>query len=581
MKFCTVTTFPNNHFEGYAKFMVKSYLENWENTSEKDDASLLVVLDQDSETNANAKRLESSAKKRKCNIAVRQGFDKEFDDFVAANKDKEVGKDDYRHQGIKFAHKVFAISYAAEVALQSGVEYLVWLDADVITSAPVKIENILGWTQEKTIVTYLGRKDWNCSETGFILFDLKNGAEALIRAWKNLYTSGKIYEFEEWTDAYAFDRALEEFEKTCGKKVSYNLSEGIEGRDVFEASPLGKFMTHYKGNRKNEIVQPGITPKPQAGNLGSETLNVNNMGILTRNCVPGDNIKENVTANLQIIQNWLVPCSINDEEVVIASAGPSLDIEAVKAWYDKGVKIVAVKHVLERLLANDIIPWACILLDPRPHVGDFVQYPNKNINWFVASMVDPSVTDHLKRCGVPLYGYHAGVGAEEQKRIPSHHKEGHHVVIEGGSATSTRGISVLEALGFTKFHLYGYDCSYPEEPDLSARKENGKLKYDKVTLECETWGGVTKRTFWTEGQFLAQVQEFKLMYLPKPFLELNTYGDGIIPWVHKHFKRHKAWMDWQKSKQDKIFADAPEINKWLLEHGGISKSRSAETAATS
>lgn len=560
-KFAVVTTFPNDHWDVYAESMVDSFVKHW-----PQEVPLLVQLDDQTITKEVQDVIRGNIDYC-CNIleedqvtflTKKNGFT--YPDVAPGLK--------YRYDYFKFSYKVFAIAKAALDASDSlGIDYLIWLDADVVTNKPVTLKDIESWIRPDTMGTYIGRRDWNTSETGMIIFNLKDGGKEFIRRWRDLYLTHALLKEEEWTDAYAFDLIRRQYIDANGRDVFFNITQGIEGRDVWDQSVLASHMTHHKGRRKVDVAQKQNQVKV-VENLAGKSININNLNILTQNCVDHELIKKNVSANLQIIKkdNWLPVCVKSDEEIVICSAGPSLSADEILPWYEKGVKIVAVKHALEKLKKEGIVPWACILLDPRQHVGDFVKEPDTRVNYFVSSMVDPSVTKLLRDKGCKVYGYHAGVGAGEVERIP----EGH-LIIEGGSATATRGISLLEMLGFRKFHLYGYDCSYAEKPDLNDRKTNGKLRYEEVTLSVETWGGETAtRTFWTEGQFLAQVQEFKKFYINKPSLTLHTYGNGIIPWIHNNMKKYESWVERQKAKGRKIYEDATQdINGFI---NGISKS---------
>jgi len=567
-KIAAITTFPNESWEKYAKTGVKSFMERWPK-----DIPLMIQVDPGEGQEENIKKITSAAEKRADrNVYVIDTRTEEHEEFVERNKDVKAPEGTksghlFKYKYTTFCHKVFA-QYAAMESLEDDTEYLIWFDADVITEKEITHDNIKQWIKDGCIASYLGRKDWPTSETGFIIYDLKNGGREFIKRFHEMYVKDEVLKFDEWTDAATFDRVREEFTKVNKKDVFFNLSPDVPGRDVFAASPLGAFMKHYKGPQKNA----GLTPEQPAAQHGNGmtggTFNTSNMQIVTKNCVPDETIQGNIRENLRLIENWLPVCKENKESIVIASAGPSLNPQEILEWYHKGVKVVAVKHALKKLKEAGITPWACILLDPRPHVGEFIEYPDLETKYFVASMVDPEVTRHLIKCGAQVYGYHAAVGAKENECIPLHHRDGKHILIQGGSATATRGISLLEALGFSDMHLYAYDCCYFNKPDLNEKKENGRFKYEEVTLGAQTWGGKeVERTFWTEGQFLAQVQEFEQFYLMKEkVLTLSTYGEGIIPWMHKHRKRYDEWKKKHVKESRGKRKGASNINKWLELH---------------
>jgi hypothetical protein len=532
-----VTTFPNDAWEKYAKAALVHFAKNL-----PAEVPLIVCIDDNAQKDEFAKEIQPFLRDGDIIFKNNEAGEKEFYERNTHDEGK-----DYRQHYVRFSHKVWAI-YKASIAVavddnNTPPNYLVWLDADIILNKPITTQELLTLCPQNDDVTYLGRKDWDHSETGFLAFNLHKNGVNLIDQWVDLYRTDTLKRMQFKTDAHGFDVVQKLFK---GK----NLTEGVTGRDIFEHSPLAKWMTHYKGNLKKEI-EARTTEEPKKEYLNGGRFHTSNLGLQTLNCVQDDTIKDNVSQNLQIIDNWLPFCKQTEEPIVICSGGTSLSIDEIMPWYKKGVKIVAVKHALQRLMEYNIVPWACILLDPREHVKDFVQYIHPDTNYFISSMTNPEVTKHLRNSNAKLWGYHAAVNAGEVQRIPKNH-----IMVSGGSATATRGISLLEMIGFKQMHLYGYDCCLFEKPDLSLRKKNGKLKYEEVTLDVETWGGQNAtRTIWTEGQWLAQVQEYRNFYYPKKTLDLHTYGDGVIPWMHKNMRRFEAWLEWTKERENQLIND--------------------------
>lgn len=254
----------------------------------------------------------------------------------------------------------------------------------------------------------------------------------------------------------------------------------------------------------------------------------NNIMINTKNSIPDSEIQSHVSDNQRLIKNWVRKCTDNDEQIVVVSAGPQLMAEDVLEDYDAGKKIIAVKHALGPLKAAGIKPWACILLDPRPHVYDFVSDPDKDIIWFVASQVNPKVTMKLLAMGCTVWGYHASVGAGEHELTAIQPQS----VIGGGSATATRGLFLLKHLGFKRIKLFGYDLCLPDKPDLNAVDESGQPKYLEMSVGWNNPLSNLKKCFWTEPQLIAQFEEMQHLIQNETF-ELEAHGDGIIPFILK------------------------------------------------
>lgn len=152
----------------------------------------------------------------------------------------------YRFDAMKFCRKVFAVADAA-TRIRDGL--LVWLDADSFAHAPVP-ENFFANLIGNDDVAYLGR-DGTHSECGFLAFRMPAALPVIIQ-WENFYRNDTCFKEREWHDSYLFDRA-----RAMAPQVSCrNLTPGGR-RHVWLESPLGPFMDHLKGDRK----QMGFSPE--------------------------------------------------------------------------------------------------------------------------------------------------------------------------------------------------------------------------------------------------------------------------------------------------------------------------------
>lgn len=162
-------------------------------------------------------------------------YDEELQDFLKASPEDSV---DYRWKVKKFAHKVFALT---DRRLRD-CDWLIWLDADVVTFRNVDDRDLFVLCPAGYIGSYLGRKDWHTSECGFVGYNLGEGAERFLDRFRAMYTTMAVFDHLEWHDSYLFDRLRE----ICSGKW-FNLSEGVPGMHVWDGSLLGKYMKHLKG----------------------------------------------------------------------------------------------------------------------------------------------------------------------------------------------------------------------------------------------------------------------------------------------------------------------------------------------
>lgn len=522
MNYAVITTFPSNSWNVYAKAMVESFTRFW-----PEEFPLLIQLDDDSLVPELGKLIRS-------NDAIAVGWTKEHADFVTRNKDKD-DKSDYRKQTTRFCHKVFALYRAYEAIKKQKADggeaprYLIWWDADVVTTQNVTIDDIKECLpKEGNAVSYMGRKDWPHSECGFMAFDIDNGGGEYLEVMHALYTSDQVLNLKETHDSWVFDHVR----TSKDAPTATNLTDGKPGMDIWPHSPMGKWSKHYKG----PVAKAQMSQHKQPNN-GT------NFVIQTKNAIPDEEIQSHIKENQYLIKNWVRECTKTDEQIVVVSAGPQMIAEDVLEDYHAGKKIVAVKHALGRLKDAGIRPWACILLDPRPHVYDFVQSPDTDVIWFVASQVNPKVTMKLLAAGCTVWGYHASVGAGEHELT----KKQAESIIGGGSATATRGLFLLKHLGFNRIKLYGYDLCFPDKPDLNATDEIGQPKYLEMSLGWNNPLSNMKKCFWSEPQLVAQFEEINHLIQNNVF-DFEAVGDGIVPFVIKAKKIGELRQDKLKDK---------------------------------
>lgn len=257
------------------------------------------------------------------------------------------------------------------------------------------------------------------------------------------------------------------------------------------------------------------------------------MVVKTRNCVSDDKIMEQVERNTPLIENWIAECQPHWKRAVVVSGGPSFKshLKAIKKHVKRGDYVFCVKTSHDKLLEAGVVPYGCILLDPRDHVQEFIENPHPDVTYMVASMVHPTTIDRLFECNAHVLGYHAFVGAGEKALLKKHGEAGHleHILIGGGSTSATRGVSVLHAMGFRRFELYGFESSYDDKP--TEKQVHGKKKKEPIKVE------VSGRQFWSDAELIAQAQDFEKMLDSGVEINLEVHGDGLLPHIWEQKRR--------------------------------------------
>lgn len=493
MRYEVITTMSQKNWDQYGKDFLDSYVKFWE-----------VPIHVYWEGNDHPKGYS----KQVCWHNLEKDVDRAA--FLETYADKH--SQDYRFNATKFCHKVFAFTDSKRRA--KGVDYWIWLDADVESLAEVSNETLDSFCVEGFSGTYLGRKDWHHSELGFLA--VHKSAWGLLERLREIYTSGELFSFKEWHDSYIFDQIKDEF------GWWYNLSQDIPGMHVWDDCPLGSYMAHKKGPLRKKGIKPSQNGYASSKEAGVGTVGGDELLIKTKNCVPDENIRANIHYSSTFEIPELPQCDLSlDAVCIMVSAGPSLESQLphIKELAAKpNHYVVAVKHALLDLKEAGIPVWACVLLDPRPHVADFVPEGKDDTMYFVASMCHPTVFDKLSQ--KVYYKYHAHVGAGENE-VLANRLGPETFMISGGCSTAMRGLGVMRLLGFRRFRLFAYDFCFYEEKDDSELDKYGNQKYFEIDI--------AGRKFWVDAEKVAQAQDFQTVMDAFEDMEIEVYGPGVAP----------------------------------------------------
>ncbi len=297
-----------------------------------------------------------------------------------------------------------------------------------------------------------------------------------------------------------------------------------------------------------------------------------------RDCVPKDYIVSNIQTNIKMIgeDNWVSKHPPHREVGIVVSAGPYLDCVALKefmhTYLARGIrpKILTVKHAYPTLLKNGIIPWGCIVLDPRSIEGksthnivrkDLFKDINKETLFFVASMTDPSVTKHIRDGNGKIWGWHAFTDfmRQEQERgtqivnqtVQLNEELGipqGATLITGGTCAAMRGIGLMHTMGFREIHLFGFDCCR-EEPTAEEKTETtGDIEGGETPKPKYIQVNVGDVTYWTTGELLAMAQDCEKVF-DDPGL------DGVLEFHGENTMISALWDIKQSKEKRPAFKD--------------------------
>lgn len=150
---------------------------------------------------------------------------------------------DYRHDAVRFSHKIGAIGAAAA---KTACDVLIWLDADIVTHASVTTAWLEGLFPEPAVVAWLDRER-TYPECGLLMFRMPQ-ARLVIRAIVEAYRTGSIFRLAEWHDSFVIQHHV------LKSGVPVHSLSGPEGRKhighPWISSPVAACFDHLKGETR-------------------------------------------------------------------------------------------------------------------------------------------------------------------------------------------------------------------------------------------------------------------------------------------------------------------------------------------
>lgn len=149
----------------------------------------------------------------------------------------------YNFDIFKFCRKMFAQFDAFN---EGGKVF--WLDSDLRFRKPVTNEFLSSLFNEEHLF-FLGRKGFY-TESGFVGFDTDHVEfNNFSERYRNTLRQGIVFRLRHWQDCVCFDWARE----GKGNNLTPDWTPK-DGLDVMSQSVLDEYMTHFKGNRKKELM---------------------------------------------------------------------------------------------------------------------------------------------------------------------------------------------------------------------------------------------------------------------------------------------------------------------------------------
>lgn len=238
MKIEVITSFSKKYYEHIGKYSISTWLKYWPK-----DIKMRCYVEEC--------RLEET--KRIMQIPL-SSLDSEFHGFMNDNRWKPRIK--------TFAKKGYSWVDAVE---NSAADWLIWLDADLMTKQPITYEILEKYCHPKTLASFMGvwyedkkvegvgivplEKPLFGSETCIYFFNLKHPeAKNFARRYKEYYTKGITENLRRFIDTDVWGACVIEFEE---KGVRFNNFNPGNYKTPLPRTELHPYLQHLKAGLKD------------------------------------------------------------------------------------------------------------------------------------------------------------------------------------------------------------------------------------------------------------------------------------------------------------------------------------------
>lgn len=229
MKIDVITSFNQEYYNNIGHACVKTWLEHW-----PAELALTCYVEQFSlPTTPRIKQID---------------FAELGDSYVAFQQS------DFKERVKTFAKKAYSVIHAME---HSQADRIIWLDADVLTTANIPINFIHALCPDRTLATYMQvyhEKDnrvWTSAETGIFVVNTKHpNFAAFARRYRQYYDQRLTQNIRRFYDGEVFGAVANEF-KSDVRDLCADFKKKY--KTPLRHTILGPYLNHYKskGNKNN------------------------------------------------------------------------------------------------------------------------------------------------------------------------------------------------------------------------------------------------------------------------------------------------------------------------------------------
>lgn len=304
--------------------------------------------------------------------------------------------------------------------------------------------------------------------------------------------------------------------------------------------------------------------------------------------VPDEEALENIRQSVNYEFPIIGPQPTRPGSCIFIAGGPTVRefLPEIKRRKEAGEYILTSNNTHDWLVDNGVAPNACLLLDPKERVKDYVLKVQPDTAYIISTCANPKVWESMKDRDAKIMKVIVAYGmpGEQDQHLMNelYPGIGAKYYLPGGTMTALRAMPFAAMMGFKKIELYGFDSCYAVEPkklyegteDFRSKETshyvyedvNGRFVYDEPSTggfyyaykkprkesvqEVEFKG----KTFLSSRVFVHQAMQIEKWYdRLEAQIDIVIHGDNLSSWV---LECHKKELSEKREKiGDKRWTD--------------------------
>jgi hypothetical protein len=183
--------------------------------------------------------------------------------------------------------------------------------------------------------------------------------------------------------------------------------------------------------------------------------------------------------------------------------------------------VISVSGSHDFLIERGIVPRYHVECDPRPHKADNIATGHRDVKYLLASCIHPVLFDKLDRINADIALWHVASMSHVASLIDEL-GESPGTLITGGGSVGLRSMSLLYAMGYRRFSIYGMDCSFRDDGGMQHAGKHAGKRQDVVSYP------VGDRVFSTSNTLKSYATDFLEMIQRVNDLDIRLNGDGLL-----------------------------------------------------